>query len=335
MKAITIIGGGLSGLGLASGLLKHGVPVKVIEAGTYPRHRVCGEFLTSLRNDTLNQLGIEGCLDDALLHRSTTWYKHGRRIKSFNLPVPARGISRFYLDSWLVNHIRQNGGEVVEGKRAKPQTSEGVIIACGRRPGSNGMTGLKAHWSGIDLHDDLEVHLGKHAYVGLSAVEDGYVNVCGVFREIAKGSFARPELRFLRTLELCGCGALADRLRSGGMRDGSFCSVTGLDYSGGQASGIGDQRTLIPPYTGNGMTIALESAQVVLPLILQYAGGSITWQDYLAKADSALQQRFRKRLFHARWLHPMILNPSAQSLVKIAASIGAVPFAMLYQLTHC
>ena len=42
MKAVTIIGGGLSGLCLGIGLRQRGVPVRIIEAGTYPRHKVCG-----------------------------------------------------------------------------------------------------------------------------------------------------------------------------------------------------------------------------------------------------------------------------------------------------
>ena len=46
MKPITIVGGGLAGLTLGIGLRQRGVPVTIWEAGRYPRHRVCGEFIS-------------------------------------------------------------------------------------------------------------------------------------------------------------------------------------------------------------------------------------------------------------------------------------------------
>jgi flavin-dependent dehydrogenase len=44
VKPITIIGGGLAGLTLGIVLRRREVPVTMIEAGHYPRHRVCGEL---------------------------------------------------------------------------------------------------------------------------------------------------------------------------------------------------------------------------------------------------------------------------------------------------
>ena len=57
-KEITIAGGGLAGLSLAVALRLRGVPVTVLEAGHYPRHRVCGEFISGVSTETLDFLGI-------------------------------------------------------------------------------------------------------------------------------------------------------------------------------------------------------------------------------------------------------------------------------------
>ena len=45
-KPIQIVGGGLAGLTLGIALRKKEIPVAIFEAGNYPRHRVCGEFIS-------------------------------------------------------------------------------------------------------------------------------------------------------------------------------------------------------------------------------------------------------------------------------------------------
>ena len=42
MKTVHIVGGGLAGLTLGLRLRQLDVPVELYEAGSYPRHRVCG-----------------------------------------------------------------------------------------------------------------------------------------------------------------------------------------------------------------------------------------------------------------------------------------------------
>ena len=58
LKPITIVGGGLAGLTLGIGLRQQGVPVTVWEAGQYPRHRVCGEFISGCGQNVLARLGL-------------------------------------------------------------------------------------------------------------------------------------------------------------------------------------------------------------------------------------------------------------------------------------
>ena len=58
LKPIEIIGGGLAGLSLGLALRRAGVPVTLYEAGSYPRHRVCGEFITGLSPTTISRLQV-------------------------------------------------------------------------------------------------------------------------------------------------------------------------------------------------------------------------------------------------------------------------------------
>ena len=55
---ITIVGGGLAGLTLGIGLRQRQIPVAVWEAGNYPRHRVCGEFISGRGQQTLERLRL-------------------------------------------------------------------------------------------------------------------------------------------------------------------------------------------------------------------------------------------------------------------------------------
>ena len=58
VKPITIVGGGLAGLALGVALRRNDVPVSVIEAGHYPRHRVCGEFISGEGLRVLDGLAV-------------------------------------------------------------------------------------------------------------------------------------------------------------------------------------------------------------------------------------------------------------------------------------
>src|SRR5689334_22269435 len=64
-RQMTIVGGGLAGLTLGIGLRREGVPVTLWEAGHYPRHRVCGEFISGHGQDALARLGLIGTLERA------------------------------------------------------------------------------------------------------------------------------------------------------------------------------------------------------------------------------------------------------------------------------
>ena len=64
MKPITIIGGGLAGVSLGIILRQRDVPTTLIEAGRYPRHRVCGEFISGAGGDVLRTLGLDELMRD-------------------------------------------------------------------------------------------------------------------------------------------------------------------------------------------------------------------------------------------------------------------------------
>src|SRR2546429_9197690 len=119
MKPITIVGGGLAGLSLGIGLRQRGIPVVVWEAGHYPRHRVCGEFISGSGQDPIARLGLLDSLFEAgaIMARSAAFFSARTRFPARPLAVPAWCVSRFSLDVLLADHFTKCGGELRENQR--------------------------------------------------------------------------------------------------------------------------------------------------------------------------------------------------------------------------
>src|SRR5512147_2184357 len=106
-RTVEIVGGGLAGLALGLGLRRAGVPVLIKEAGSYPRHRVCGEFITGLDADTMDGLGIRDVLAEASPAQSVKICFSGHRCVDEELPRPALRVSRWTLDRQLAERFRE------------------------------------------------------------------------------------------------------------------------------------------------------------------------------------------------------------------------------------
>lgn len=336
-RPIEIIGGGLAGLSLGLALRRVGVPVSLFEAGGYPRHRVCGEFITGLADATVARLGLGPFLGDALLHHEAAWFLDGRLARRQRLPSPARALSRHRLDARLAQALVAAGGTLHTHTRAERDAdTEGIVFATGRRRGSAHWLGLKIHAHRLPLHCDLELHLGAESYIGLTQVEDGRVNICGLFlrRELsAKGPALL--LAYLRAAKLT---ALAERLSGADFDAASFSAVAAVDFDqhvpDASRLALGDACAMIPPFTGNGMAMALQSAEIALDPLVDYANNIANWPETTATIQAALQQRFRMRLAAADWLHPYLLQPPRQRWLTRLARAHLLPLRPLYSVLH-
>ena len=340
LRPIEIVGGGLAGLALGVALRREGVPVAIFEAGSYPRHRVCGEFIAGLAPETIARLGLESALAGALRHREVAWFFEGQPepARFQTLPSPALGISRHVLDARLAREFVGLGGALHERTRVTDlTTTPGRVLAHGRRPGKSPWLGLKIHVRGLALARELELHLGAHAYVGLARVDADTVNVCGLFRRDAAttGVSAALLLAYLRAV---GLGALAARLEAAEIDAGAFSAVAALCFDRAvpdeERIALGDASAMIPPFTGNGMAMAFQSAEAALGPLTAYARGESDWAETCRATNAALRGRFRIRLASAHVLHPFLLQPPRQRILRALNRVRLLPMRPLYAALH-
>ena len=327
-RIVTIVGGGVAGLSLGVALRLRGDPVLLHEAGVYPRHRVCGEFISGVSHATFDALGIADLFQGAKRHLSTAWFLRERRIFAAQLPA-GLGISRFTLDQRLAARFQELGGILSERSRRKPQSEDGVVWCAGRMPARGRWIGLKCHISKFDLGADLEMHLASNGYVGLAKVEEGKINVCGLFRLEPKlsGKGAQTLERYLRA---GGLEDLASRIFSAQVNEESFLGVAGFrlgrqpKYEG--IATLGDAWGMIAPFTGNGMSMAFESAAIAAEPFHAWQTGRETWVKTLYRVQHGLARRFARRMFWARAMHPFLTTGAGQAFFTVVSRSGLLPF---------
>ncbi|MES2996891.1 MAG: hypothetical protein V4733_08785 [Verrucomicrobiota bacterium] len=334
-RTVNIAGGGLAGLALAAGLRRHGVPVIVREAGDYPRHRVCGEFISGTDPATLETLGIVDCFQDAVTLREVTWHRRGEIISRFRLAQPALGISRYRLDHALRDRVVKLGGEVIAGSRQKASADEGNVWAAGRIPQPGPWIGLKCHFENIDLTGDLEMHLAGNGYVGLARIGEGRVNVCGLFRVDRALRAKGPELLFAY-LRAAGNELLVERLQTASGDGISFCVVAGFRFGRQKAAlsrcAVGDAESMIPPFTGNGMSMAFQSAEAALDPLEHWSRGGQSWYECTEMIRQRLRKCFHRRMCAAAVMHPLLLHHSGQRFLATLGRSKLLPIQPLLAL---
>ncbi|MGV3771552.1 MAG: NAD(P)/FAD-dependent oxidoreductase [Verrucomicrobiales bacterium] len=341
-KPITIIGGGLAGLTLGILLRRQGVKVTVIEAGKYPRHRVCGEFISGRGSSILWDLGVLHGKDFHHHIDQARFFSETRLIGNWQLPEPALGISRFDLDALLAETFRREGGTLLEQRRMQPNEveGEGVVWANGRQISLNKddwrYIGIKAHAQLPISLDHLEVHFSANGYIGVSPLPGGLANVCGLFRFRNTVNDLKKDWPAL--LRGPAGSPLHNLLGSARFNEESFSSVAGLSFRpqvfDSSVAKLGDSLGMIAPLTGNGMSIAFETAALATNPLLRFCEGNCPWSETLDQLQNTWESAFIKRLRVARLLQSVMLGQRGRILFFLIFESFPALFRMAYRLTH-
>src|SRR4029077_265490 len=136
-----------------------GAQVRVFEKSAFPRHKVCGEFLSPEIVPLLESLGIwQGFLRLRLAHIKRTILHFGARSNQSQLPDGAFGLSRYEFDRLLFEKAIAMGATTARERITVANTAEAgansrdcQVLATGRKliaPAGGRLFGFKAHFEG-------------------------------------------------------------------------------------------------------------------------------------------------------------------------------------------
>ncbi|PQB08528.1 FAD-dependent oxidoreductase [Polaribacter filamentus] len=301
---IIIIGGGLAGLCNAIHLSKFGKKVVLIEKNEYPKHKVCGEYISNEVLPYLEFLDINpfdfGAVKIDNFQLSTT----KNNLISAKLPLGGFGISRYTLDLELSKKAIKNGVKIlqdsvvnvdfseelfhVETKENNTFTSKIAIGAFGKRSlldvkmdrdfiqKKSPYLGVKIHVKGNFQQDLVALHNFKGGYCGVSKVENNAINLCYITNYSAFKKYKNIDdfqenvvfkNQFLKEI-FKNTEPIFDKPLS--ISQISFETKNPIEN---HMIMCGDSAGMIHPLCGNGMSMAIQSAQIASKLILNYYKG--------------------------------------------------------------
>lgn len=316
---ILIIGGGLAGLINALHLVKLGHNVTLIEKSHYPKHKVCGEYISNEVLPYLSWLGVdlsklEPSRISELLYSSPAGYHI-----NCSLPLGGFGISRYVLDYFLYQLAKERGctiwEDIVENvtfindefmvstKNRGSIKSKIVVGAYGKRGILDQRLGrrfilqkspwlaIKAHYKGSFPDTLVALHNFEGGYCGVSKVEDDIINICyltdyKIFKEY-KDIETHQKMVLYKNPYLKDIFENSKRVMDSPLTIGQI-SFTKKQIIENHIIMIGDSAGLIHPLCGNGMAMAIHSAKICAESISDFLAGEL-------KSRKQFEQNYTKK----------------------------------------
>ncbi len=348
---LAIVGAGPAGSSCAITASRLGARVVLFEAKDFPRHRVCGEFVSAESLDVLAGLLQDVPAAEKLFQAAPVIDRMrlllGERSISAPVAPPALSISRYDLDALLWEAARRSGAEthpnceVVRSDGDGPftlQTSSGrldakaLIVAAGRwsqftadrtvPPGPKWI-GLKAHFQEPWTEPCTDLYFFANGYCGVQPVTPGVVNACAMVRSD-------------RATSLEDVFKLHPRLarRAPNWRANMQpVSTAPLIYREpqpvqGNIIFVGDAAAFIDPFAGDGISIALRSGRVAAECLSPFLLGRSPLLTAAAAYEHEYGLQFAPLISAAARVRslfslPAIAKPAAFELLRLP---GLIPY---------
>jgi flavin-dependent dehydrogenase len=302
--------------------------VLLLERGRFPRHKVCGEFVSAESLELLASLldtQHAHLLGEAVRIPAARLFIDGQVLQTAIDP-PAASIARLDLDAALWTSAVGAGVKtqdqttvqnIAEAGLFRVATSAGqfesraVVNATGRwsnlnaAPAASGRLpqrwlGLKAHFAEKDATGSVDLYFFEGGYCGVQPVElcgteagGGRVNACAMVRADVASTlpavFAQHPVLQERSR---GWHPLSEPISTSPLLFGAPQPVHEDVVMAGDAAGFVD------PFVGDGISLALRSGALAAECLVPFFRGEMDLPDAARQYRQAYQQRLAP-IFHA------------------------------------
>jgi flavin-dependent dehydrogenase len=336
---LIIIGAGPAGASAAISAARQGASVLLLERGRFPRHKVCGEFVSAeslgLLRDLLD-LQHAALIQDALRIPRARVFLDGRTLQA-SVDPPAVSIARFELDLALWQSARSAGVEARQQVTVQSIAGSGpfritttdgefetraLVNASGRwsnlnrPPAENGVPrekwlGVKAHFAEPPSEPSVDLYFFEGGYCGVQPVavtgeSAGRVNTSAMVR--ADVASTLPEV-FARH------PALRERSRNWSLLSDPV-STSPLIFRPPQPErdGIlmaGDAAGFVDPFVGDGISLALRSGALAAHCLGPLFAGEAALPEVARRYGQAYDQSLLPVFRASSTLRRMLVLPGS------------------------
>ncbi|MDC7999863.1 FAD-dependent oxidoreductase [Aequorivita todarodis] len=364
-RDIIIIGGGLAGLTAALRLANNNCKVCLIEKNEYPHHKVCGEYVSNEVLPYLNSLGVDPFSVGAKkISKFEITDVKGFPLKA-SLSLGGFGISRYAFDNLFFELLRHKAEIIfdtvekvtfeenhfsVTTQRKDVLYADFVIGAFGKRSNLDSFLNRRfmkknAPWLAVKAHyeygfpdDTVALHNFNGGYCGLSKTETNAVNACylATFKSFKKqgaiDAFQKKELSKNPYLNHFFNEAKPIFKKPLTISQISFHQKEPVEN---HIFMLGDSAGLIHPLCGNGMAMAIRSAQIFSEMFFEAFQKSSFDRIKLEETYAAhWRGEFAERLKTGRFIQQILLNPFASKVGFSIAKIVPSVLPKLIERTH-
>jgi menaquinone-9 beta-reductase len=324
---LIIAGAGPAGSACAITAARTGARVLLLEKDSFPRHKVCGEFVSPESLQLLDSL-LQDEVFQAMPQITSARIFFDRRTLDVAISSPARSIPRYELDTQLLAAAKQAGvtvreqtavRQVLPGKlfgvtiEASTLRARAVVNATGRWSnltrfkvaGREKWIGLKAHFSEASPASSVDLYFFAAGYCGVQPVGENTINVCAMVQAEAATSLERVFALH---------PSLWRRSRDWEQR---FATITtsGLHFRQPKTEDrgmllAGDSAGFIDPFVGDGISLALHSGTLAAQSLAPFFSGGSSLAEVHQHYRAAYTQRLAPALRNAGRLRRLLSAPA-------------------------